>query len=111
MNKYEGGRKARLTVTIDTQVLQAAKEAAEKKRIPLSRLIENFLAFFASPEVYCFRCGTRFQVTGSALCLKCGWMRCPHCTACGCTLSEETAAAIFHMRKVYEELLAGRIKS
>jgi cytochrome c-type biogenesis protein CcmH/NrfF len=38
-------------------------------------------------------------------------MRCPKCNACGCKLSEETIAAIFHMRKVYEDLLAGRIKS
>ncbi|RZN42946.1 MAG: hypothetical protein EFT35_01425 [Methanophagales archaeon ANME-1-THS] len=110
MNRREGGTKDRLTVTIDHLVLQRAKEAADRKRIPLSRLIENFLAFFATPEVYCFNCGEQFQSTETDLCLKCGWMRCPKCTACGCSVSEETAAAIFYMRKVYEDLLAGRIK-
>ena len=111
MNRGRYGAKARLTLTVDNRVLKRAKEAADRKRIPLSRLIENFLIFFASPEVYCFKCGERFRSTETELCLKCGWMRCPKCNACGCKVSEETAAAIFHMRKVYEDLLAGRIKS
>ena len=102
--------KARLTVTVDDDTLKSAKEAAERKRIPLSRLIENFLTFFAKSEVYCFRCGERFSSNQAELCLKCSWMLCPKCNACGCNVSEETAVAIFYMRKVYEDLLAGKIK-
>lgn len=108
MKKY--GSKARLTVTVDKGVLKSAKEAAERKRIPLSRLIETFLNFFAKPEVYCFKCGERFSSTETELCLKCGWMICSKCEACRCGLSEDTAIAVFHMRRIYEELLAGRVK-
>jgi hypothetical protein len=110
MNMRKDGAKARLTVTVDKGVLKSAKEAAKRKRIPLSRLIETFLDFVAKPEVYCFKCGERFSSTETELCLKCGWMLCPKCNTCQCKLSEETAVAIFHMRKVYEELLAGRVK-
>jgi len=102
--------RAKLTVTVEKTTLKKAKAIAEQKRIPVSRLIENFLAFLAKPHVYCFKCGERFDSSNSKLCVKCGWMKCPKCDACGCGLPEETASAIFHMRRVYEELLAGRVK-
>ena len=102
--------KTRLTVTVDEGILNKAKEEAGRKRIPVSRLIENFLKFFAKPEVYCFKCGVRFGSVDAQLCPKCGWMICPECKACRCGLSEETAIAVFHMRRIYEELLAGRVK-
>jgi len=100
----------KLTLTIDKQVIQKAKKAADEKRIPLSRLIENFLEFFTNPTVYCFKCGEEFDSTKSRLCPKCGWMVCPKCKTCRCGLNEETAVAVFHMRRVYENLLAGRVK-
>jgi rRNA maturation endonuclease Nob1 len=103
-------RKAKLTLTIDKDVLERAKEVAEQKRIPMSRLIENFLDFFAKPQVYCFKCGKKFTSVEAELCPKCGWMICPKCRACRCALNEETAIAVFHMRRVYEDLLAGRVK-
>ena len=102
--------KLRLTLTIDRDVLNKAKKAAEKKHIPLSRLIENFLDFFSEPYVYCFKCGEKFSSVEADLCAKCGWMKCPKCGVCRCDLEEDTAVAIFHMRRVYEDLLAGRIK-
>ena len=108
MNKSDP--KTRLTVTVDKEVLAKAKEEAKRKRIPISRVVENFLRFFAKPEVYCFKCGEKFSVEEAKLCPKCGWMICPKCEACRCGLSEETAIAVFHMRRVYEELLAGRVK-
>ena len=108
MNKSDP--KTRLTVTVEENVLVKAKEEARRKRIPLSRLVENFLTFFAKPEVYCFKCGERFSVKEADLCPKCGWMICPKCKACRCVLSEEAAIAVFHMRRIYEELLAGRVK-
>lgn len=100
----------KLTVTVDKTILDRAKVVADQKHIPLSRLIENFLEFLTNPYVYCFKCGERFDSSNSKICVKCGWLICTKCGACGCGLSDETALAIFHMRRVYEDLLAGRVK-
>jgi len=104
------GRKVKLTITVDEEVLNLAKNVSELKNIPLSRLIENYLRFLSKPEFYCFKCGAKFSVDEVEVCPKCGWMKCPNCNACRCVLSEETAIAVFHMRRVYEDLLCGRIK-
>jgi hypothetical protein len=102
--------KTKLTLSISKDTLDAAKLVADQKHIPLSRLIENFLGFFSKPYVYCFKCGERFGVDKAKVCAKCGWLICPECKVCGCGLNEETSIGIFHMRKVYEDLLAGRVK-
>lgn len=102
--------KTKLTLTIDKAVLQKAKDMANRKHIPISGLVENFLKFFADPSVYCYKCGEEFHSSDSKLCPKCGWMICPECKTCGCDLDENTAVAVFHMRRVYEDLLAGRVK-
>ena len=102
--------KAKLTVTIDNEILREAKEEAKRKNLPLSRVIENFLKFFADPEVYCFVCGEKFKVRGAKLCSKCGWLVCPKCGACRCKLGDEAASVAFYMRKVYEDLLVGRVE-
>ena len=102
--------KSRLTVTIDSTVLQEAKKHAREKNIPMSRLVENFLRFFSNPTVYCFQCGEEFSSSESELCPKCGWMTCPSCSKCRCELDEGVAVAVFHMRKVYEDLVGGRVK-
>ena len=102
--------KTKLTLTVDKDVLNKAKSVAEERHIPLSRLVENFLDFFSDPEVYCFSCGEKFNSAGAELCPKCGWMICPECKVCRCGLDEETAVAVFHMRRVYEDLLSGRVK-
>ena len=102
--------KAKLTLTIDEEILNKAKKTAEGKHIPVSRLVENFLEFFIEPHVYCFKCGEKFSSADVNLCAKCGWLTCPHCGVCRCGLNEETAVAVFHMRRVYEDLLSGRVK-
>jgi hypothetical protein len=102
--------KERLNITIDRKVKQKALEEARRKNIPISRLIENFLGFFANPGVYCYKCGEEFHSSNSKLCPKCGQMICPKCGSCGCGLGEETSIAVIHMRRVYEDLLAGRVK-
>jgi hypothetical protein len=102
--------KEKLTTTIDKEVLEKAKRKCEEKHVPLSSIIENFLSFLVNPWVYCFSCGEKFHVEEGALCAKCGWIKCPKCGACRCGLSEETAIAVFHMRRVYEDLLIGRVK-
>jgi len=102
--------KVKLTITVDGDVLINAKNVARERGIPLSRVIENFLRFFSEPEFYCFKCGEKFKARDADVCAKCGWMVCPHCGACRCGLSEETAVAVFHMRRIYEDLLGGRIK-
>jgi len=102
--------KTKLTLSIDKGILNEAKRTVEEKRIPLSRAVENFLEFLANPKVYCFKCGEKFRVNEAQLCPKCGWLLCTNCGACGCGLSEETAVAVFHMRRVYEDLLIGKVK-
>jgi len=102
--------KNKLTLSIDEKVLSDAKRTAEEKNIPLSRAVENFLEFFAHPVVYCFKCGEKFDSEEAKLCPKCGWLICPQCKTCRCDLNEETAASVFHMRRVYEDLLSGRVK-
>jgi len=102
--------KTKLTVSIDENVLKDAKKIVSEKRIPVSRLIENYLKFLAKPEVYCFKCGEKFSVNKAEVCAKCGWIICTKCKACRCSLSEESAEVAYHMRKVYEDLLGGRIK-
>ena len=57
-----GDRRAKLTLSIDEEVLKEAKVAAEERRIPLSRLVETYLRFLAETEVYCFSCGEKFRV-------------------------------------------------
>jgi hypothetical protein len=100
----------KFTTTIDRKVLEEAKKKSEEKHIPLSGLVENFLAFFTHPWIYCFKCGEKFSANNGELCPKCGWLKCPKCGACRCGLEEDTAIAVFHMRRVYEDLLAGRVK-
>jgi len=102
--------KTKLTISVDKEVLKQAKKVSKGKHVPLSGAIENFLKFFTKPEVYCFQCGEKFSSDKVQLCPKCGWMICPNCKICRCGLDESTAIAVFHMRKVYEDLLAGRVK-
>lgn len=102
--------KVKLTVTVNKDTLDNAKKVAQQKRVPMSRLVENFLKFFAEPKVYCFKCGEKFGSREAELCPKCGWLQCPKCGVCRCGLSDETAIAVFHMRRVYEDLLTGRVK-
>ena len=103
-------KKAKLTITVDKKILEKAKEKAREKGVTLSKIIENYLKFFINPKVYCFKCGEKFTAEEADLCPKCGWMICPNCKACRCKLEEEAAIAVFHMRRTYEELLAGRVK-
>lgn len=97
-------------MTITDTVYEEAKRLFEEKNIRLSRIIENFLKFFINPWIYCFTCGERFNVNETELCPKCGWLVCPKCKACRCGLNEDIAVAVFHMRRVYEDLLGGRVK-
>mgnify|MGYP000297661292 CR=1 FL=1 len=102
--------KTKLTVIISKDVLDKAKKVAEEKGLPISHVIERFLDFFADPYVYCFKCGKKFRSSEAGECPKCGWMICPYCKACRCSLTNEEAAVAYFMRKVYEELVAGRVK-
>jgi hypothetical protein len=102
--------KTKLTLTVDRAILEKAKKISEEKHLPLSGLIENFLDFFSNPSVYCFECGTKFNTTEVEVCPKCGWMVCANCGICRCNLDEKTAVAVYYMRKVYEDLVSGRVK-
>lgn len=102
--------RVKLTITVDGEVLARAKEEARRRNVTLSRVVENFLRFFSNPEVYCFSCGERFSARSAEVCARCGWLICPHCGACRCGLGDEAAVAVFHMRRVYEDLLSGRVR-
>ncbi|MFQ5815832.1 MAG: DUF6364 family protein [Candidatus Hydrothermarchaeaceae archaeon] len=100
----------KLTLSIDGTIIQSAKEIAHRKGIPLSRLVENYLRFLSDPKVYCFSCGEKFSTKNSEVCPKCGWLTHDKCGGCRCAVNEETASALFYMRKVYEDLLGGRVE-
>jgi NAD-dependent SIR2 family protein deacetylase len=110
MKKVKRGLKVKLTTTVDGELLERAKEKCEEKHITIAGVLENFLSFFTNPWVYCFSCGEKFYASEGELCAKCGWIKCPKCSSCRCGLEERTSVAIFHMRRVYEDLLTGRVK-
>lgn len=102
--------KSRLTITLDKDLHTKSKKICKERHIKLSGVIENFLEYFANPYVYCFKCGEKFSTHNGEVCPKCTWIRCPACNTCGCELSEDVSKAIYPMRKVYEDLLQGRLK-
>jgi len=102
--------KTKLTISVDKRLLQEAKAEAAKKHIPVSGLIENFLEFLVRPRVFCFKCGEQFKASDAEVCPKCGWLICEKCKVCKCGLGEEASVTAYHMRKVYEHLLGGRLK-
>jgi len=110
MKKAKHSHKKKLTTTINKEILDEAKRLCKEKNIKIASILERFLSFFADPWVYCFECGEKFYVKEGELCPKCGWLKCPKCGACRCGLDENTAIAVFHMRRVYEDLLMGRLK-
>ena len=103
-------RRTKLTLNIDKDVLKSAKMVAATKNTPLSRMVETYMKFMSDPLVWCFKCSGEFRASSSQPCAKCSYLVCPQCKACGCGLKDETAVAIFQMRKVYEHLLGGRVK-
>jgi hypothetical protein len=103
-------KKVKVTINVNKEVDQKAQNVLEKKNIPKSRAIESFLQFVADPHIYCFSCGVKFFVSKASVCPKCSFVKCTKCHACSCKLSEQTSAAVFHMRRVYEDLIGGRVK-
>lgn len=102
--------KARLTVTVEPRVLRRARRASRERRIPLSRLVENYLGFLGDPSIYCFSCGEKFEASRGRFCPKCSWLQCPRCRGCGCHLPESALRALHPMRRVFEELAGGRLR-
>lgn len=102
--------KTRVTLTIDKDIHDKAKQVAKEKHISISGLVEKYLEFFGNSWVYCFYCGEKFYSSRSELCSKCGYMKCTECNECGCELDEDVISAVFHMRRVYEDLITGRVK-
>jgi len=101
--------KTKLTLSVDRNLLKEAKSRAAKRHLTLSGLIDEFLAFFTRPQLYCFKCGGIYDVETSKVCPKCEWSICPRCQTCKCQLGEEASKVAFHMRKVYENLVGGRL--
>lgn len=103
------GMKSRLNLTVDSSLLERVKEKADEKHLSISSIVENFFEFFVNPYVYCFNCGSKFCTETSEDCPVCSWVKCPECGACGCNLDDEVVKTAYHMRKVYEDLLFGRV--
>jgi hypothetical protein len=103
--------KTKLTLSIDEDILNSAKKIADEKHTSISGLVERFLDFYGDPWVYCFKCGEKFSSSVSELCPKCGWMKCPECGVCRCDLVDDIAIPVFHMRRVFEDLVIGKVKN
>jgi hypothetical protein len=101
--------KTRVTLSIDPEILKKAKSKAGEERLHLSNLVENYLDFFVDPYVYCFHCGEQFQLESGEECPVCTFAKCPHCEKCRCDEASNDEV-MYHMRKVYEDLLKRRIK-
>jgi len=102
--------KVKLTLSLESEVVERAKAKASSLGVSLSKIVEDFLSFYSNPYVYCFACGVRFDVSEGEVCPSCGWLKCPSCGACRCGLGDEAAVVAFRLRKVYEDLLHGRLK-
>ena len=94
----------KLTLSIDAEVIEKAKKKANIVGIPLSRLVERALKFFASPSVFCFYCGRKFELAKAKLCTNCGWFICPYCKSCGCKLGSEGKRVAHFFRKTLIEI-------
>jgi hypothetical protein len=102
--------KSKLTLTIDSELLKRVKERCEFKHLSISGIVENYFEFFINPHLYCFNCGEKFTTYAETVCPKCSWIICPTCGKCGCNLSDDVVKTAYYMRKVYEDLLLGRVK-
>lgn len=100
--------KSRITLSIDPEILEKAKQKAVEERLHISNLVENYLEFFTDPYVYCFHCGIKFSVEHGEECPVCTFTKCPTCGKCRCD-EVPNEEAIYHMRKVYEDLIKRRI--
>jgi len=102
--------KKKLTLSINEDVIRNARKIADEKHTSISGLVERFLNYYIDPWVYCFKCGKKFSSSKSEICLKCGWMKCQECGVCRCDLEDDIAIPVFHMRRVYEDLVIGKVK-
>lgn len=102
--------KIKVTLNIAEDVIKKSEKVLEQKNIPRSRAVESYLQYVGDPYVYCFSCGEKFFVSKADICSKCSFVKCTKCKKCSCNLSKETSNAVFHMRKVYEDLIGGRVK-
>ena len=101
--------RTKLTLTVDDDLLGAAKAISEEKGVPLSHLVEKYFEFLVNRPVYCFSCGKRFDGSKAKVHSECGWILCPYCNACRCTIGDKEAAVAFNLRKSLEDLTLGRV--
>ena len=102
--------KVKVTLNIDEDVIKKSEKVLQDKNIPRSRIVESFLNYVGDPHLYCFSCGEKFYVSKAQVCPKCSFVKCTKCSNCSCKLTEQTSSAVFFMRKVYEDLIGGRVK-
>ena len=103
-------KRIKLTLSVNESVLKTARKVAEAKNMPLSRMVETYFKFISDPLVWCFKCGNEFKASQAKVCPKCSYLVCPKSESCGFSLEDDTANAVFQMRKVYEHLFGGRLK-
>ncbi len=109
--RMTGNKRTKLTLTVDYQLLEDTKRLSKEKGIPLSHLVEKYFEFLVRRPVYCFSCGKRFEASNAEVHSECGWILCPFCKACRCTLGDKEASVAFNLRKTFEDLTIGRVGS
>jgi len=102
-------KKDRFTFSIDPSLSKKFKELCDERGLKYSSVLVNFVEFFVNPEIYCFTCKNKFEAKNEEICVKCGWIICPSCEVCGCSLDEKIVDAIYQMRRTFEDLLMGRV--
>jgi hypothetical protein len=101
--------RVKLTLTVDSELLEGAKTLSTEKGVPLSHMVEKYFDFLVHRPVYCFSCGKRFEASKAEVHSECGWVICPSCKACRCTLGDKEASVAFNLRKTFEDLTVGRV--
>jgi|SRR5208337_748042 len=101
--------RTKVTLAVNGQLLERAKALANEKGIPLSHLVEKYFEFLVLRPVYCFSCGKKFEASKAEVHSECGWIVCPYCKACRCTLGDKEASVAFNLRKTFEDLAIGRV--
>jgi len=63
--------------------------------------IENPDDLYHYESHVCFVCGAEWDPDPSLICAKCGWIKCPKCNGCRCSLSEADKAWVDNVFATY----------
>ena len=98
-----------MTLSVDAELYGEAKALAQERGVAISRLVELYLDFLVHRKLNCFSCGAGFSSHEASVCPRCGWLKCPDCQSCRCSLDEPAGEVAFHLRRTLEDLVGERI--